>query len=102
MMDVSHTDWRLHMLQKYVQRIIVGSALLIAASAVIPIAKKALRPLARDLSKQTKYWIVSAKEGMEDMVAEVKFERIKKKLDKQTAIECEAEIETSCDERMYQ
>ncbi|WP_416825269.1 DUF5132 domain-containing protein [Ectobacillus polymachus] len=93
------------MVEKYVHRVIVGSALLLAATAVIPIAKKTLRPIVRDLSKQTKYWIVSAKEGVEDIVAEVKFERMKKRLDQQNVIECDVcdvEIVPNTKQRIFQ
>ncbi|MFC3884027.1 DUF5132 domain-containing protein [Bacillus songklensis] len=76
-----------------VQRIIVGSALVIATSALVPIAKQTLKPIVGNLSKQMKYFLASTKEGIEDMVAEVKFERMKKQLDKGTFIDCDVEIE---------
>ncbi|MBP0725324.1 hypothetical protein J5Y03_08985 [Bacillus sp. RG28] len=89
------------MIQRNVQRVIVGSALLIASTAIIPIARKTLRPVMGDLSRQMKYFIVSAKEGLEDMVAEVKFERMKKQLDKDMSIEyVDSEAEVS--ERIFQ
>lgn len=80
------------MVQRGIQRVIVGSALVIATSALLPIAKEVLRPVARDLSRQMKFLLVSAKEGIEDVVAEVKFERMKAQLDKDRFIDCEVEI----------
>ncbi|GAA3324229.1 MULTISPECIES: DUF5132 domain-containing protein [Bacillaceae] len=80
------------MVQRGIQRVIVGSALVIATSALLPIAKEVLRPVARDLSRQMKFLLVSAKEGIEDVVAEVKFERMKAQLDKDMFIDCEVEI----------
>jgi hypothetical protein len=89
------------MIQRNLQRAIVGSALLIASTALIPIARRTLRPVIGDLSRQMKYLIVSGKEGLEDMVAEVKFERMKKQLDKEMSIEyVDSEVEVS--ERIFQ
>lgn len=89
------------MIQRNLQRVIVGSALVIASTAILPIARQTLRPIVGDLSRQMKYLIVSAKEGLEDMVAEVKFERMKKQLDKELSFEyVEADQELS--ERMFQ
>jgi hypothetical protein len=65
------------MIQRGLQRVIVGSALAIATSALVPIAKQTLKPIVGNLSKQMKHFLVSTKEGIEDMIAEVKFERIK-------------------------
>ncbi|HWO95056.1 MAG TPA: hypothetical protein VNM45_01635 [Bacillus sp. (in: firmicutes)] len=81
------------MIQSNLQRVIVGSALVIATTALIPIARQTLRPVVRDLSKQMKYFIVSAKEGLEDMAAEVKFERMKKQMSQDMLIDCDVEIE---------
>ncbi|WP_028401805.1 hypothetical protein [Ectobacillus panaciterrae] len=80
------------MVHSSLQRVIVGSALVIATSAILPIAKQVLRPVARDVSRQMKFFLVSAKEGIEDVVAEVKFERMKAQLDKDTFIDCEVEV----------
>lgn len=81
------------MIQSNLQRVIVGSALVIATTALIPIARQTLRPVMRDLSKQMKYFLVSAKEGLEDMAAEVKFERMKKQMSQDMLIDCDVEIE---------
>ncbi|MDD1515352.1 DUF5132 domain-containing protein [Priestia megaterium] len=75
------------------QRVIVGSALVIASTALLPIAKQTLRPIVRDVSKNMKYMLVCTKEGIEDMVAEVKFERMKKQLNKDMLIDYDGEIE---------
>ncbi len=68
------------MFQRNLQGIVVGSALAIVTTALYPVIKDTLRPLAYDLTRQMKYFVVITKEGIEDLVAEVKFERIKKVL----------------------
>ena len=75
------------MIQRNLQSVIVGTALVIAATAVLPIAKATLRPIVRDLSKQMKYLLVNTKDGIEDIVAEVKFERMKKYMDQQLLVD---------------
>lgn len=77
------------MLERNLQRIVVGSALAIATTALVPVVRNTLRPIIWDLSRQMKYLIVSAKEGIEDIAAEVKFERIRKSLDKDIFIDGE-------------
>ena len=77
------------MIQRNLQSVIVGTALVIAATAVLPIAKATLRPIVRDLSKHMKYLFVTTKDGIEDIVAEVKFERIKKHLDQELLVDYE-------------
>jgi hypothetical protein len=74
-------------IQRNLPPIIVGAALVIAATAVLPIAKATLRPIVRDLSKQMKYFLVTTKDGIEDIVAEVKFERMKKHLDQELLVD---------------
>jgi hypothetical protein len=69
------------MFQRSFQRIIVGTAVVIAAATIVPIARETLKPIIGQLSRQMKFYIVSAKEGIEDLVAEVKFERMKKFID---------------------
>jgi hypothetical protein len=69
------------MFQRSFQRIIVGTAVVIAAATIVPIARETLKPVIGQLSRQMKFYIVSAKEGIEDLVAEVKFERMKKFID---------------------
>ncbi|WP_338752284.1 hypothetical protein [Bacillus sp. FJAT-52991] len=79
-----------------VQRVIVGSALIIASTAIIPVARKTLRPMLYDFSKQMKYLVVSAKEELEDIVAEVKFDRMQKYLERDMCIDGHAyEVEDS-------
>lgn len=75
------------MIQRNLQTVIVGSALIFAVTAVLPIAKATLRPIVRDLSKQMKYLLVSTKDEIEDIVAEVKFERMKKHLNQELSID---------------
>jgi predicted neutral ceramidase superfamily lipid hydrolase len=89
------------MVQRGLQRLIVGSALVIASTVILPIARETLRPIMRDLSKQMKYLLVSTKEGIEDIVAEVKFERMKKQLDKEMVIDCDVIIEEPERERIF-
>jgi hypothetical protein len=92
------------MVQRGLQRVIVGSALVIASTVILPIARETLRPIMRDLSKQMKYLLVSTKEGIEDIVAEVKFERMKKHLehlDKEMVIDCDVIIEEPERERIF-
>jgi hypothetical protein len=57
-------------MERNVERIIIITALVVAASSLLPIAKKTLR-VARD--------------EMEDIFAEAQFERMKKQLDKEIA-----------------
>ncbi|WP_243385366.1 DUF5132 domain-containing protein [Bacillus kexueae] len=74
------------MIQRSLQRVIVGSAVAFAAATILPIAKETLKPVIGQLSRQMKFYIVSAKEGLEDMVAEVKMERMKKYIDQDTSM----------------
>lgn len=78
------------MLGRNLQGFVVASAVALATTALLPVIKDTLRPIARDLKKQMKYLIVIAKEGVEDLAAEVKFERIRKSLDKDMLIESES------------
>lgn len=75
------------MFRRNLQGFVVGSALAIVTTALYPVIKETLRPIARDLTRQMKYFVVVTKEGIEDLAAEVKFERIRKSLDKEIAIE---------------
>ena len=81
------------MIERGLQRVIVGSAIIIASTALLPIAKQTLQPVVRGLSRNMRYLIVSTKEGIEDIVAEVKFERMKKQMDNDMLIEYDGEIE---------
>jgi hypothetical protein len=77
------------MIERNLQRIVIGSALALATTALLPVVKKTLRPIMLDLSKQMRYLIVATKEEIEDMAAEVKFERMRKSLDKEIFIDSE-------------
>jgi len=92
------------MIRRNLQGIVVGSALAIVATSLYPIIKDTIRPLAYDLKRQMKYLAVSTKEGLEDLVAEVKFERMRKSLDKDIFIDhVEAEhIENDRPNRIFQ
>ena len=89
------------MFQRNLQGIVVGSALAIVTTALYPVIKDTLRPLAYDLTRQMKYFVVITKEGIEDLVAEVKFERIRKGLDKDICIES-ASMETNQPNRIFE
>lgn len=79
------------MFKRSLQGLVVGSALAVVTTALYPVIKDTLRPIAHDLKKQMKYLAVITKEGIEDIVAEIKFERIKKSLDKDIFIESESD-----------
>lgn len=89
------------MLRRNIQGIVVGSTLAIVTTALYPVIKATLRPIARDLTKQMKYFVVVTKEGIEDLVAEVKFEQMRKSLDKDIFIESES-VETDQPNRIFQ
>jgi hypothetical protein len=89
------------MIERNIQRIVIGSALALATTALLPIVKNTLRPIVRDLSKQMKYLVVAAKEEIEDMAAEVKFERMRKSLDKEIFIDSEV-YEVEHPKRIFQ
>jgi sensor domain CHASE-containing protein len=57
-------------MERNAEKIIMIAALVIAASALLPVVKKTLRV---------------AREELEDIVAEAQFERVKKKFDKEIA-----------------
>jgi hypothetical protein len=84
-----------------IQRVVVGSAIAIVSTALFPVIKETLRPIARDLTRQMKYFVVITKEGIEDLAAEVKFERLRKSLDKDIFIESEG-VETEHQNRIFQ
>jgi hypothetical protein len=77
------------MIERNLHRIVIGSALALATTALLPVIKKTLQPIMLDLSKQMRYLIVATKEEIEDMAAEVKFERMRKSLDKEIFIDSE-------------
>ena len=77
------------MFRRNLQGIVVGSALAIVTTALYPVIKETVRPIAYNLTRQMKFLAVVTKEGIEDMVAEVKFERMRKSLDKDIFIDME-------------
>jgi hypothetical protein len=72
-------------MQRTAERIIVGAALAVAASTLLPILKPlavgGLQALA-GLANRTKYAVQLVREEAEDIVAEAQFERMKKQLDR--------------------
>ncbi|SDN73434.1 hypothetical protein SAMN04487897_104238 [Paenibacillus sp. yr247] len=81
------------MIQKNIDKIIIGTALTIAASAILPIAKSTLQPIAAagmqgsgGLLQRAKSLLQLAREEVEDIIAEAQFERMKKQLDKEIAL----------------
>ncbi|MFC0522066.1 hypothetical protein ACFFGV_00490 [Pontibacillus salicampi] len=75
--------------QRYVQRAVVGSVVVIASTALFPLVRHTFRPLVKEFSKEMNYFLVTTKERMEDIVADVKYERMKKQLDHLDVIDCE-------------
>lgn len=80
------------MLEKNMDKLIVGTALAFAASALWPIVKNTLKPLAAagttgaaGLTDRVQYAVQVARDEIEDIVAEAQFERMKKKLDRDIA-----------------
>jgi len=81
------------MIQKNIDKIIIGTALTVAASALIPIAKSTLQPLAAagmqgsaGLLQRVRSALQVVREEVEDIVAEAQFERMKRELDKEIAM----------------
>lgn len=80
------------MIQKNMDKIIIGAALAAAAAALLPIAKATFRPLAATggqggagLLNRGRALIEYARQEVEDIVAEAQFERMKKQLDREIA-----------------
>jgi hypothetical protein len=78
------------MINKTVERVVVGAALVIGASVLLPIAKTTLSAAAnaggRTLSgaiSGLRSGMQLAREELEDIVAEAQFERLKKQMDKE-------------------
>ncbi|WP_231571113.1 DUF5132 domain-containing protein [Gordoniibacillus kamchatkensis] len=71
-----------------------------AVSALLPIAKTTLKPLAQSgiqgatgLINRAKYALQVARDEVEDIIAEAQFERMKKQIDKEIAsLEPEADV----------
>jgi hypothetical protein len=79
-------------IQKNIDKLIVGAALVAATSVILPIAKSTLRPLlasgltaGEGLMNRARLYVQIAKEEVEDIVAEAQFERMKKQIDKDIA-----------------
>ncbi|MDP1512793.1 DUF5132 domain-containing protein [Paenibacillus sp. CMAA1739] len=80
-------------MQTNFEKIVIGTALAIAASALLPIAKTTFRPIAEagmqggtSLLNRGKSYLQLAREEVEDIIAEAKFERMKKQLDQEIAL----------------
>lgn len=78
------------MINRTWERVVVGAALVVGASVILPIAKTTLTAAAnaggRTLSGawgSLRTRVQLAKEELEDMVAEAQFERLKKQMDKE-------------------
>ncbi|MGW8957922.1 DUF5132 domain-containing protein [Paenibacillus sp. NPDC055715] len=81
------------MLQNNFDKIVIGTALAFAASALLPIAKTTFRPLAEagmqggaNWVNRGKSYIQLARQEVEDIIAEAQFERMKKQLDQEIAL----------------
>ncbi|MGW9527695.1 DUF5132 domain-containing protein [Paenibacillus terrae] len=81
------------MLQNNIDKIVIGTALAFAASALLPIAKTTFRPLAEagmqggaNLINRSKSYIELARQEVEDIIAEAQFERMKKQLDQEISL----------------
>ncbi|MET3211183.1 UNVERIFIED_CONTAM: exonuclease VII small subunit [Paenibacillus sp. PvR008] len=81
------------MLQNNIDKIVIGTALAFAASALLPIAKTTFRPLAEagmqggvNLINRGKSYIQLARQEVEDIVAEAQFERMKRQLDQEISL----------------
>jgi hypothetical protein len=67
------------MIWKSMDKWIVGTALILAVPALLPIAKQACQPIRQ---RGTYVWI-RMKEEMADFIAEAQFERMKKQIDRE-------------------
>ncbi|MBN8235658.1 hypothetical protein JF544_10390 [Halobacillus kuroshimensis] len=77
------------MFLRFIQTAAVGSVVLITGSAVFPVIKRTIRPTMRKVSYEMKFLLVRSGERMQDMVDEVKFERMKRAMANIDTIECE-------------
>lgn len=78
------------MAKQVVEKMVVGAALSVAASALLPIARETLPLLmktgrrgAEELFQRTKESAQRVREEIEDIVAEAQFERMKRKFDQE-------------------
>jgi hypothetical protein len=77
-----------------VEKVTISSAFVMAISALIPVAKAVIAPVAmigregaENLIERARTVVQYAKEEIEDIVAEAQFERLKKQMDKEIAKE---------------
>lgn len=89
------------MLERTVEKIIVGAALAYAASTLWPLMKRTVKPLAESgtegaagLTDRIQYVLQVARDEIEDIVAEAQFERMRKRLDREIATELPSFHET--------
>jgi hypothetical protein len=80
------------MIQKQLEKVIIGATLAAAASVLVPIFKSTLPPLIRagregveELAERTRGSISYVREEIEDIVAEAQFERMQKKFEREIA-----------------
>ncbi|WP_233455235.1 DUF5132 domain-containing protein [Paenibacillus elgii] len=80
------------MREQQIEKWLVGAALAFAASALLPVVKTTLLPVAeagyqglRSAAGAARSSLQRAREELEDIVAEAQFERMKKKLDLEIA-----------------
>ncbi|MDN4594600.1 DUF5132 domain-containing protein [Polycladomyces subterraneus] len=67
------------MIWKSMDKWIVGTALILAVPAILPIAKQVCQPM----RQRGNYVWSRMKEEMEDFIAEAQFERMKKRFDRE-------------------
>ncbi|WP_047153185.1 hypothetical protein [Aneurinibacillus tyrosinisolvens] len=77
-------------MKMHVERLVIGTALALSASVILPIAKATLSTAGRVGGKAAagtwsglRTTLQTAREEVEDMVAEAQFERMSKRLDKE-------------------
>ncbi|UOF92031.1 DUF5132 domain-containing protein [Fodinisporobacter ferrooxydans] len=78
------------MIQRSVERLIVGAALAVTGSILLPVIKEVIKPVSgmggksfSDLRERGQYMMQIAREEVEDIVAEAQFERMRKKIDRE-------------------
>ncbi|TVY04197.1 DUF5132 domain-containing protein [Cohnella terricola] len=89
------------MLERNMEKLIVGAALAFAASTLWPIVRNTLKPLgetgkhgAASLTGRIQYVLQVARDEVEDIVAEAQFERMRKQIDRDIAAELPSFEET--------
>jgi hypothetical protein len=78
------------MIQKHLEKIVIGAAIAVAASVLLPVVKTTLRSLAQtgkdegiDLVEKMKGAVQTVREEVEDIIAEAQFERMVQKMDRE-------------------